>query len=184
MSIIRRYMEVFHIPAYHEPTHSGLIRHVVIRHNEQGQFLVCLVSVKPLPHTDKLAAMLQAEPGYCGLVENINPDKTNVIFGAVEHLLDGQSTLPITLCGLKFEVSARSFFQVNLPQAERLHQCALSQAMLTGRKPWWMLWRRLNVSLFAQRAGRVIGINCCAGGGNARNAGINGRKTLPLSRLC
>lgn len=159
----------------------------MIRHNEQGQFLVCLVSVKPLPHTDKLAAMLQAEPGYCGLVENINPDKTNVIFGAVEHLLDGQSTLPITLCGLKFEVSARSFFQVNLPQAEHLYQCALSQAMLTGQETVVDAYCGVGSMslLFAQQAGRVIGIECVAPAvANAKhNAGINGLETLPLSAI-
>lgn len=197
LSIIRRYMEEFHISAYHEPTHSGLIRHVVIRHNELGQFLVCLVSVKPLPHVDKLAAMLQAEPGYCGLVENINPDKTNVIFGAVEHLLDGQSTLPITLCGLKFEVSVRSFFQVNLSQAERLYQCALSRAMLTGQETVVDAYCGVGSMslLFAQQARRVIGIECVAPAvANAKhNASINGlenasficdyaEKALP--RLC
>lgn len=197
LSIVHRYMEQFHVAAYHEPTHTGLIRHIVTRHNEKGKFLLCLVSTKPLPYADRLAAFLRAEPGYYGLVENINPDKTNVIFGEEEHLLDGQPSLPITLCGLKFEVSARSFFQVNLSQAERLYQCALSHAALTGRETVVDAYCGVGSMslLFARHAKQVIGIECVAPAvTNAKhNAAVNHQENAvffcdhaenALPRLC
>ncbi len=197
LSILYEYLKQFNIPAYCEQTHTGLLRHIVTRHNEKNQWLLCLVSTKPLPYTDTFASMLRTVPGYYGLVENINPNKTNVIFGAKERLLDGCASLPITLCGLRFEVSARSFFQVNLLQAERLYQCALSRAALTGHETVVDAYCGVGSMslLFAQKAKQVIGIECVAAAvDNAKyNAAVNQQKNAEffcdyaekaLPRLC
>ncbi len=179
LSIFSDYIQRYHIVPYNENTHTGVLRHIVTRHNEHGQCLVCVVSTKPLPHAQELANSLRVSlPGYIGLVSNINAAKTNVIFGPEEFLLDGKATLPIALCGLKFEVSARSFFQVNLAQAEVLYQCALDHAGLTGSQTVVDAFCGVGSMslLFAKYAKQVIGIECVAPAiENAKqNASLNG----------
>ena len=56
---------------------------------------------------------------------------TNVIFGDCFRLLAGRETLSDILCGLRFELSPASFFQVNPLQTEVLYETALNFAGLT-----------------------------------------------------
>jgi len=61
---------------------------------------------------------------------NENKDRTNVILSRSFHLIYGRETLPDTLCGLRFELSPASFFQVNPVQTEKLYAAALDFADL------------------------------------------------------
>ena len=60
-------------------------------------------------------------PEVQGVVQNINKQKGNVILGNSFIKLIGKSYLMEEMLGLKFKVSAGSFFQVNTPQAENLY---------------------------------------------------------------
>ncbi|MEG0766583.1 MAG: 23S rRNA (uracil(1939)-C(5))-methyltransferase RlmD, partial [Clostridia bacterium] len=85
-----------------------------------------------LPHAQELIAMLRAAlSSFSGLVISCNRQRTNVIFGDACKLLWGSDTLEETLCGLRFSVSARAFFQVNPVQTERLYAAVLAYAALT-----------------------------------------------------
>ena len=66
------------------------------------------------------------------MILNINPRHDNVILGNENKLLAGDSTIKDQLCGLNFELSPHSFYQVNRTQAERLYRIAAEYAQLTG----------------------------------------------------
>ena len=131
---VKGWMERFKVPAYDELTHKGLVRHVYVRTNRNGESLVCLIcNGTKLPHLNALIDALQeAVPGMVGLVLSINREKTNVILGKEYQTLWGQDFLYDTLCGLTFKLSVPSFFQVNPMQTEVLYRKAAEFAGLAG----------------------------------------------------
>ena len=86
-SAFRAWMADYHIPAYDEKAHEGLIRHFYVRVNQKGQSLCAVIANgKQLPQQDKLIEALRAaEPGLVGVVLSVNQAKTNVILD-VEQL--------------------------------------------------------------------------------------------------
>ena len=119
------WMKTHHIAPYMEETHRGLIRHLVIRVNRQGQTMVTVVvNGASLPHEQALADAL-FPLGVTSLILNENRERTNVILGRRFRTIRGTDTLTDTLCGLTFDLSPAAFFQVNPRQTERLYQTAL-----------------------------------------------------------
>ena len=124
------WMRQYRIEPYREETHSGLIRHLVIRINREGDNMVTVVvNHRSLPHAEELADALRSL-NTVSLWWNENRDRTNVILSPFFHLIYGKETLPDRLCGLRFELSPASFFQVNPVQTERLYNAALDFAEL------------------------------------------------------
>ncbi len=124
------WMKKHHLPHYQEETHTGLIRHLMVRVNRRKEAMVVVViNGKELPHADELAEQLKPL-GVVSLILNENREKTNVILGRSFRTLWGADTLEDTLCGLRFQVSPASFFQVNPQQTEVLYQTALDFAQL------------------------------------------------------
>ena len=129
--IFQRWMKNFHVSPYDEQTGGGLIRHVVIRVNRAQEAMVTVVArKKEIPHLPELCAALSAAHTV-SIYLNINDRDTNVIFGDCFRLLSGRETLSDTLCGLRFELSPDSFFQINPAQTELLYKTALDFACLT-----------------------------------------------------
>ena len=71
---------------------------------------------------------MAAFPAICGVTENINPDRTNVILGETTHRLTGSDRLRDTLCGVPLSLSPQSFYQINHAQTERLYRQAAAYA--------------------------------------------------------
>ena len=128
-----RWMTQYAVPAYDERTHTGLVRHFYVRVNGQGESLVAIiVNGTGIPKEKALLrALTAAEPKLTGVVLSCNPDKTNVILGDQYRTLWGQPFLLDTLCGLTFQLSVPSFYQVNRAQTEVLYRRALALAQLT-----------------------------------------------------
>lgn len=124
------WMRRYGIAPYIEESHTGLMRHLVIRVNRQGQSMVTLVvNGSRLHHEQELADAL--EPLHVvSVIFNENCDKTNVILGRKFRTIRGTDTLQDVLCGLTFDLSPAAFFQVNPMQTERLYQTALDFAEL------------------------------------------------------
>lgn len=125
------WMRRYCIAPYDESTHTGLMRHIVIRVNHQGQAMVTLVvNASKLPHEQELASDLMKQ-GAVSVILNEHRDRTNVILGRHFRTLAGSDTLQDTLCGLTFDLSPAAFFQVNPTQTEVLYRTALEFAELT-----------------------------------------------------
>lgn len=151
----------FDVPAYDEKAHRGLLRHIYVRTNRDGQALVCLVvNGDRLPGEEELVRRIRAVcPDTAGILLNINRERTNVVLGDVYRTLWGEDTLTDTLCGLTFRLSAPAFYQVNRVQAERLYGKAIEFAQLTGRETVLDLYCGAGTITLAmaRHAGRVIG---------------------------
>ena len=127
---IQFWMKEARIAPYQEASHTGLLRHAVIRVNRLHEAMVTLVAAsRQVPRLSDLIRLL-SDLRVTSLYLNINSRQTNVIFGDRFDLLYGKETLSDTLCGLRFELSPASFFQVNPFQTEVLYATALDFASL------------------------------------------------------
>lgn len=134
-AVFRKWCDIFKPNVYDELTHKGLLRHLYIRYGEiSGEIMVCLViNGEKIKGEQQLAEMLKNEiDGFKSLVININRDKTNVILGDKCRTAYGDDYITDTLCGLKFNLSPLSFYQVNRTQAQRLYEIAAEYAALSG----------------------------------------------------
>ncbi len=123
------------VTPYDETTHQGLLRHIYLRQAmKTDQLMVCLVCTSgKLPDTPLLLQKLEAIPNVASVCVNINRRDTNVILGEETFVLKGAPYIVDELCGLRFRLSPRSFYQVNRDQAERLYTLAAEEAQLTDR---------------------------------------------------
>ena len=122
------WMRRFSIPAWDETRHAGMVRHIHVR-TATGQVLVCVVCTARPPHVEELIAMVRgAVPALKTLVVSVHSGRGNAVLGKELIPLWGDGSVEETLCGLRFRLSARSFFQVNRAQAERLYELALELA--------------------------------------------------------
>lgn len=148
--------------AYDEDRGTGLLRHVVLRSTRDGQVLVTLVTpALTLPGSRNFCAALhKAAPWVAGVVHNINPTATSAVLGNREKLLWGSAFVQDTLCGLRFAISSRSFYQVNPDQTETLYRTALELAHLTGTETVVDAYCGIGTIglCAAPRAGRVFGV--------------------------
>lgn len=130
--IVRQWAVEYKIKPYNEQTHTGLLRHLYIRQAEvTGEIMVCLViNGNSINHTENLINSLKQIAGFKSLQLNINKEKTNVILGKKCITIYGSNYITDVLCGLSFNISPLSFYQVNRTQAEKLYGIAQSYANL------------------------------------------------------
>ncbi|MBM5612250.1 23S rRNA (uracil(1939)-C(5))-methyltransferase RlmD [Listeria seeligeri] len=121
---------------YDEKTGKGDIRHIMTRFaHTTGQLMLVLVTTKDrLPFKEEIIRDLTEQLALTSIVQNINPQKTNVIFGDRTKTLWGKDIIEDTIHGIRFAISARSFYQVNPLQTEVLYQQAIEAAELTGEE--------------------------------------------------
>ena len=158
----RRVLERFNISAYDEDRHVGVMRHVMGRVGADGETMLVLVTAtNELPHSKALVRALREElPRVTTIQQNVQTYRNNVILGRETRVLYGARTIRDRLNGLRFNISARSFFQVNTTQAERLYSTALEFAGLSGREllvDAYCGTGTIALSM-ARRARRVLGI--------------------------
>ena len=161
-NIVVEYLNKFHVPVYDEQTHTGLVRHIYVRRGAvSGQVLVCLaINGRKIPQAHRLVAELRRIPGFTTLVLSVNTKKGNAVLGDEFLPLHGEGFIEDTLCGLRFRLSARSFYQVNHHQAQRLYEAAIAQAEITKEDTVLDLYCGVGTITLclAKAAGQVIGV--------------------------
>lgn len=130
VGIIADYIEKFGVSVYDEATGTGLIREIFLRIAPlTGELMVCLViNGDEIPDTDELIGGLKALEGLASVVININKSRSNTLLGGECRTVYGKDTIRDVLCGLSFEISPLSFYQVNSMQAQRLYKKAAEYA--------------------------------------------------------
>jgi len=158
----RRFIEKYGISVYDEKTRKGSLRHVLGRVGDGGKMMAVLVTASEiLPEEKRWIEEIKKElPEVVSLWHNIQSKLGNTILGAKIRHLWGRETLTASLCGLRFEVSPYSFFQVHKEQAEILYEKALAYADLKGGETVIDAYCGTGtISLcLAKKAKRVIGI--------------------------
>jgi len=132
---VRGLLRSFKIRPYNEDTGYGLLRHVLVRvGHRSGQIMVVLVLTSPiLPSKNNFVkALLKLHPEITTIVVNFNDWDTSMVLGEREQVIYGKGYIEDILCGKTFRISARSFYQVNPVQTEKLYGKAMEFADLRG----------------------------------------------------
>ena len=125
-------MERRGIRAYDESSHRDGVRHIYYRSTSlTGACVITLIVSRP-PETGALTGLIgdlrRDVPSMSGFVLCRNTARGNTVLSGEFETLWGDGTLTEGLCGLRFSLSPRAFFQVNPPQAEKLYEKALEFA--------------------------------------------------------
>ncbi len=159
---ILQIMEQEHIEPYDEKTHTGLVRHILIRFGfTTKEIMVCFIlNGKKLPKQEKFIAALTEIPGMTSISVNRNEKDTNVIMGEKTTTIWGSDYITDYIGDIKYQISPQSFYQVNPAQTKVLYEKALEYAGLTGTETVWDLYCGIGtISLFlAQKAKKVFGV--------------------------
>ena len=132
---IRNMLPGFRIRAYQERNGSGWLRHVMIRSGfRTGELMVVLVAASPTFKTQKpfLQELLKRHSEITTVVLNINSSFGPVVLGRQNRVLYGNGWIEDILCGHRFRISPRSFYQINPVQTEVLYGKAVEFAELKG----------------------------------------------------
>ena len=130
---IRSMLPKFKILVYDEDRHTGFLRHVLVKRGfTSGEVMVVLVgSSSYFPIKKKFTQkLLEMHPEITTVILNINSKNTNLVLGDKEEILYGKGYITDTLCGLEFAISAKSFYQINPVQTEKLYNKAMEYADL------------------------------------------------------
>lgn len=125
----------YKVSAYNEDTGSGLLRHILIKTSAAyDEVMVCLVTAADVfPGLKNLVRELVTErPDVKTVVQNINPRHTNVILGEKERIVYGAGRIKDRIFDLDFLISAKSFYQTNPRQIEKLYGLAIDRVGLRG----------------------------------------------------
>ncbi|MBE6067214.1 MAG: 23S rRNA (uracil(1939)-C(5))-methyltransferase RlmD [Clostridium lundense] len=163
MSLVKQWMIENNIKAYDETTHTGVLRHLMIRKGfKTSEVMVVLVTkTNELPYKDEIIELLTSNvKEVVSIIQNINSEKTNVILGLKSNTLWGKDVIQDYIGKFKFNISPLSFFQVNPVQTEVLYSKALEYANLTGDEIVFDAYCGTGtISLFlAQKAKKVYGV--------------------------
>ena len=134
---IRGMLKSFKSRTYDEDTGYGLLRHVLVKRGfATGEIMVVLVTASPVfpSRNNFVKALRQKHPEITTVIQNINGRDTSMVLGDREQVLYGKGYIEDILCGCRFRISARSFYQVNPVQTEVLYAKAMEYAGLTGKE--------------------------------------------------
>lgn len=131
LAVFREWICKYKIPVYDETTREGILRHIYLRRAPStGEMMACaVINAEELPFAQALVdGLIRNVPGVVGVLVNINRAATNVILGPECRTLWGRDRIVDVLCGVRFEISPLSFYQVNSSQAARLYALAADYA--------------------------------------------------------
>ena len=130
-------IDSFKIRIYDEDTGVGVLRYVQVRTaRATRQIMVTLVTGGAvIPSSKKFVnALVRRHPEITTIVQNINDRQTTMVLGDREKTLYGPGYIEDVLCGKRFRISSRSFYQVNSLQTEKLYNVALDYAGFSGKE--------------------------------------------------
>ena len=163
VAFVTEFAEKNKIKAYDEESGKGILRHIYLRIAEKtGQIMVCLViNADKMPSSERFAAkVVEKFPSVTSVMLNVNKKNTNVILGEKFICIGGNDYIIDELCGLKFKISAGSFYQVNRDGAEMLYGLARERAGLSGTETVADLYcgaGTIGLSM-AKDAARIVGV--------------------------
>lgn len=130
---LRQALQQSGIPGYNEARHRGMLRHAALRAGRRSGKLTLVLVTAGQQNLENLAARIMGGiPEIESVWQNINPGKSNTIFGARWHRWAGTEYAVETIGGLEFRLSPSAFLQVNLPQAEAAYRL-MAQALGLSR---------------------------------------------------
>lgn len=122
---------------YDENRHKGFLRHVLLRKGRiSKELMVVLVTASAQFPGRKnfVSALLKKHPEITTIVQNVNARKTSVVLGEEERVLYGKGKIEDILLGNRYQISSKSFYQINHEQCEVLYRKAIELLDLSGNE--------------------------------------------------
>lgn len=176
---VRKLMPSFKMTTYNEDTGKGFLRHILIKRGfATDQVMLVLVTGTPVfPSKNNFVKAIRKQfPQITTVVQNINPYRTNLVLGDNQKVLYGKGYIEDILCGCKFRISPKSFYQINPVQTEVLYNTAIDYAQLKGSEIVLDAYCGIGtIGIVAAKrgAGRVIGVEL--NGDAVRDAIVNAK---------
>lgn len=155
---------------YDETTCSGVIRHVMIRRGwVTGEIGICIVINKEDLSDEQKSKIVDTltkvtfedrRSHVASITLNVNMKNTNVVMGDKLISIYGPEYICDYIGDIKYEISPKSFYQVNPLQTAKLYGKALEYAQLSGSENVWDLYCGIGtISLFlAKSSANVVGV--------------------------
>jgi len=173
------------LPFYDKKTHKGFLRHLVVRKaSKAGEILLNIVTTTQLEHDFKelieIYKNVDFESRLVGVLHTQNDSWSDAVVCEKLNVLYGKDYLIEELLGLKFKISAFSFFQTNSYGAEKLYETVREFAGDVSDKIVFDLYSGTGTIgiIMAPMAKKVIGIELVeeAVMSARENAELNGLK--------
>lgn len=132
---IKRIMKKYKMVPYNEDTGEGFLRHVLIRTGfSTGEVMVVLVTSHHVFHGKQnfVKILRKKHPEITTMILNVNNRKTSMILGETESNMYGRGFIEDIICGMRFRISSKSFYQINPKQAAVLYKKAIEMADFKG----------------------------------------------------
>lgn len=148
---------------YDEDRGTGSIRHILIRrgHVTKETMVVVVTGTRVFPgNKNFIKELIKRHPDITTMVHNVNDKRTSMVLGQNQKTLYGKGYIEDMLCGLRFRISPKSFYQINSVQTELLYGKAIEFADLKGNETVIDAYCGIGtISMVAAKAaGRVIGV--------------------------
>ena len=130
-------MKSFKMKPFNEDTGYGFLRHILIRTGyHTGEIMVVLITASPVfpSKNNFVKALRKKHPEITTIVANVNDRRTSMVLGEKQQILYGKGYIEDILCGKRFRISPKSFYQVNPEQTEVIYGKAIEYAGLTGKE--------------------------------------------------
>nr|WP_304007497.1 23S rRNA (uracil(1939)-C(5))-methyltransferase RlmD [Ruminococcus bromii] len=176
---VRKLLPSFRMTTYNEDTGKGFLRHILVKRGfATNQSMLVLVTGTPVfpSKNNFVKAILKQFPEITTIVQNINPYRTNLVLGDNQKVLYGKGYIEDILCGCRFRISPKSFYQINPVQTEVLYGKAIEFANLKGNETVLDTYCGIGtIGIIAAKngAGNVIGAEL--NGDAVRDAIVNAR---------
>ncbi len=133
---IRRLFNELKIEPFNPKNGKGIVRHILVRNAKQtGEYMVviaCIEDKLPKASEERFVKSLCERYGCIKtIVLNVNRND-KMMLGSQERVLFGKGYIEDILCGKRFQISPRSFYQINPIQTEVLYRTAIEYAQFTG----------------------------------------------------
>jgi len=165
LNTILDYFKENNIPYYNTRSHEGYLRHLVVRKaHYTKELLINLVTTTKmdLDLTDLVDRIkgLDLEGELVGFLHTLNDNLADVVQSDETIILFGRDYIIEELLGLKFKISAFSFFQTNSLGAEKLYSIVRDFVGNADDKTLFDLYCGTGTigQITAQKAKKVIGI--------------------------
>ncbi len=128
---VKELMIEYGVEPYDKLTGKGTVRHILTKYGFKTKelMLVLITNKDYFKYKEEfICELTKTFPNLKTIVQNINTRRDNVILGEEEKVWYGKGYIQDVLNGLTFNISSKSFYQINPPQVEVLYNKAIELA--------------------------------------------------------
>lgn len=159
---LRKFATDHKLSFFNQKQKSGLLRSLLLRNTLSGQWMVLVQFFENDPPTHQLVLDYLATqfPEITSLLYVINQKANDTLYDQEIHCYKGLSYIEEEMEGLRFKITAKSFYQTNSKQAHKLYQITRDFANFSGDEVVYDLYTGTGTiaQFIARSVKKVIGI--------------------------